>query len=195
MARWLTPLAGVGVAAVMLTLRLGTSASGLDALLERALAVFTWVGGGLATIGITRDTVTDDERDGITSLVHQRGHDRAAFALARWVGSTWVVGATLAPTTLAVTVFGVVLARTVADLRVGLALCAASIAYVGIASAVLVLLGRVAVALWPLRPRLALVGLLLAPELIRAAGIGVPSVPAALAALLAHACAIGVGVA
>jgi len=78
---------------------------------------------------------------------------------------------------------------------VGLALCVVSVAYVAVASALLVLLARAAVALWPHRPRLALAGLLLTPELIRAAGIGVPSVPAALAALLAQAFAIGTGVA
>ena len=77
----------------------------------------------------------------------------------------------------------------------GLALAAAAVVYLAVASAVLVLLGRAAVALWPCRPRLALAGLVLAPELLRAAGVGVPSVPAALAALLARAFAIGTGVA
>ncbi|HOU91124.1 MAG TPA: hypothetical protein PLU22_08770 [Polyangiaceae bacterium] len=194
-ARWLTPMVGGGVAALMVTLHLGTSAPSTDPLLEQALLIFTWVGGGLAMIGVTRDAALDDAKDGVTTLAHQRGHDGTALARARWLGSAWVVAATLAPTALAVTALEIALARTLTDLRVGLALAAAAVVYLAVASAVLVLLGRAAVALWPCRPRLALAGLVLAPELLRAAGVGVPSVPAALAALLARAFAIGTGVA
>ncbi len=194
-ARWLTPLVGGGVAALMITLHFATSAPSTDPLLEQALLVFTWLGGGLALIGITRDAALDDATDGVTTLAHQRGHDRTTLARARWFGAVWVVAFTLAPTTLALTALEIALARSLTDLRVGLALGVAALAYVAVASAALVLLGRAAVALWPRRPRRALAGLVIAPELLRAAGMGVPSVPAALAALLARAFVIGTGVA
>jgi hypothetical protein len=80
-ARWLTPLVGGGVAALMITLHFATSAPSTDPLLEQALLVFTWLGGGLALIGITRDAALDDATDGVTTLATS-----AATTARRWHG-------------------------------------------------------------------------------------------------------------
>ncbi|MBN2192328.1 MAG: hypothetical protein JW751_05890 [Polyangiaceae bacterium] len=179
----------------MLVVRFGTGATNLDELLGRAIGAICWVGGGLALLGLARADDAADDRDGITALVHLRGHQRSALARARRTTAGWVVMGTICPTAIGLAVLEVALARSLSDLWVAVVLGTGAAAFTAFASVILALVARAAAALNPHRPRLMAAALLLIPELVRTAGLTIPSVPSVLAAVLEQTLKLGAGAA
>lgn len=177
----------------MVALRFGTAATDLTPLLQRGLIALSWIGGGLAVLGLTRRDPDPAGHGGIAALLGQRGFAPSAVSRAGWIASFGVVAAALTPPGLVLASVLLPLSREMADLPVAAAALVGTALYLLVTSGALAALARVSLVLGPGRPRLTLLTLTLGPELLRAAGLGVPSVPALLAVLLERIFALGTG--
>jgi len=163
----------------------------LDVAAVRGLAWLSWTVGSLATFSAARDLASLDDRDGIVALALERGYSRRALAQARIAASVRVITGLLAVPALVLAVSALALTGSLA-LVVPRTLFAVGVCgYVAALGTVLGLLSRWSAAMSPTRGRALVAGIVLLPELARAAWPSVPSVPAAFAWLLERLVEIG----
>lgn len=173
-------LYGIGIA-VSFAILIGilprpVSPSTLEDLLVSALKSASWAVAGFSALSAARDLVGRDREDGVLSLLAQRGFDPRTLELSRALGAAFLIATWIAvPAALLALLAWAKLGEPDHWPWV--------FAWIGFVVAYSVVLGIVAgglaraVSLVTERGRLALVGLVIAPELLRVVWPSVPSIP------------------
>lgn len=152
-------------------------------LLRRALGTLAWISGGMVVLSALRSPNDPGER-GLLALVRRRGGSEAEFSRAQLLALGVRLLRVMGWPALAL---GVAAGLVVRESSVPLAVllnALGALLFVAATSLVLALLGRAALILGPGRVKLTFAALVLLPHLGHAVWPSVPSIPAALEALL-----------
>jgi hypothetical protein len=178
---------GVGISYAVLVLLLGSEGGGKlgHALVIRALATASWIGGGFCALSLAGPLARRDEEDGVVEFVRQRGFATRDLGGIRWlVGAKRIFWVSIIPGLLAAAPVAL-RTRSSAHALGLLTLLGGALLYSATLGAGLSALARAASALLPRYGRTLLIALVLLPHAARGLWPEFPSVPAAYADLLA----------
>jgi len=177
-------MAGFGCAMLILSTRSDPSAQTMLSI--EALAWLSWLVAGLAALSTAQDLSARDDRDGITTLLRQRGYDSRARRRARCLASMYVITRTALVPALGICALALALAKSLGAAAAHALQCAGSLGYLVVLGVVLGAFARWCAAISPRHGRALLLGLVVGPHLARSVWPTVPSVPALFSALLSH---------
>ena len=185
-ARILGILIMVGFCCTMLVLSTRSDRSAQTLLAIEALAWLSWLAAGLAALSVAQDLRARDDRDGITILLRQHGHDSRARQRALSLASIHVIVRTALIPALGVCAVALVLATSFGAAAVRALQSLGALCYLVLLGVVLGAFARWCAAISPRHGRSLLLGLVIGPHLARSVWPTVPSVPALFGALLGH---------
>jgi len=155
-----------------------------DALLAQALVALSWIPAGLIALGAARGPSRPDDENGFVALARQRGFDARELELARFLAAVARIARVTGYPALALVAVRATLARDVNAAIASAQAALGAVVYVASLAFLLAALARAGAVLSAGRGRLTLVALVLVPHLARALFPSMPSVPAALGAIL-----------